>query len=113
MLRRTLVAVLLCLSAWAADSLAIASAPDLTPAAGTASWLTAAPCDSESSDEQWSVRQRHSVSTTESGWKSQLQPMELTSVSRRDTSFIVGLRGVPTRPGLHRSPHLHDTPLLI
>jgi hypothetical protein len=110
---RTLVAVLLCLTAWAADRLAIASGTDLTPAASTASWRAAAPCDSDGSDHQWSVRQRHSLSTTESGWKSQLQHVELTSVSRLETSFAVRFRGGPTRPAPHRSPHLHDTPLLI
>jgi len=99
-------------SVWFTADRLVVTSPEMTPAASAATWLTAPPCDSDSADHQWSARQRHSLSTTESGWSAQPQSVELTSVSRREASSAIRLRGVSTRPASHRSPHLHDTPLL-
>jgi hypothetical protein len=113
-LRRTLLAALLCVSAWAtADRLVMPSSADMTTAASAGSLMAERPSDTDGSDRWWDAQHRLSVSTTESGWSSQRQYVEIAGVLRREGWSTIRRGDAPKQSTPFRPPHLHDTPLLI
>jgi hypothetical protein len=96
-----------------ADRMVIPSSGDITMAASTGSLVTERPSDTDGSDHWWDAQHRLSVSTTESGWSSQRQYVELTGALRRVGYSAIHRGDAPRHRTSNRSPHLHDTPLLI
>ena len=117
MLRRTLLAALLCLSAWAlADRTVTASTAAsilAAPAASTATHLSTLPSDTGSSDLKWEAPQPSSISVRGASWRAQFQHVEVPGVSIRDLNRATHRRDAFCAPSPLRPPHLHDTPLLI
>ena len=120
-----MLAVLVCLSVWAAtggsreqDPPYIAADPTVTVAPERTSSGPAASCRSEApgdtgGPDRWSAVQRTSVCLTESIWKSQPHHAEVARagcLGRLDDR-----RGgeAARRQTLNAAPHLHDIPLLI
>jgi len=112
-LRRVLLAALLCLSLWAtADRVAAFSSEGASAAAGTAH-LTEAPVRSHSPDYRLQAGPRTSASVTESIWRSQLHHSELAGVSCPDRCDVIRRGDESPRRLRDVSRHLYNLPLLI
>jgi hypothetical protein len=113
-LRRLLLAVLLCLSAWAAaDRLAPDTAAGVSLAAAAPSGE--APDERQQGDGHWraplplEVHAERVSSTREM----HVHVAALPSGSYAERGRLTRLRHTVRRPAPSRPPHLHDTPLLI
>ena len=113
-LRRVLLAALLCLSLWAsADRVAAFSSDGATAAAGTVLHLTEGPVSSHSPDYRLDAGPRTSASVTESVWRSQLHHSELAAIPCPDRCDVIRRGDESPRRPRDASPHLHSIPLLI
>jgi hypothetical protein len=116
-LRRTLLAVFLCLSAWAIADRTVTDMPGAhvlsAPTEGTALSLSKPPADSHSSDLRWEAPEPYAAFVRGASSLSHLQHVELPGVSGRTLYRIVYRSDASTSPARLRPPHLFDTPLLI
>jgi hypothetical protein len=113
-LRRVLLAALLCLAAWAiTDRVVTSSSEGAMASAGTASLLSEAPAGTEDSDRRWDAGHRTSASVTESVWRSQLHHSELASVSCPDRFDVIRRGDEPARRPRDASGRRYSLPLLI
>jgi len=114
--RRLLLAVLFCLTAW------VAFAQILPPSAGATIGALAdgsseneaeAPDRDDEPDGYWNAGCRASVSITESLWKSSVVHADLAAARSGDVFIGAGRRQRPDNLAPSRSPHLLHVPLLI
>ncbi|HTV02346.1 MAG TPA: hypothetical protein VMF13_17495 [Luteitalea sp.] len=114
MLRRLLLAVLLCLSAW---TVADRVAPDAVEAGVQASIdvPSDATSDGDHSDGAWRAPQPIELHAVGASATRDLHVVvvDLPRVSRREDGRLARLRHSSHRPTPSRPPHLHDIPLLI
>ena len=114
-MRRTLLALLFCLTAWAAFVQLVPPAVDSTIAAADVSSNTQAgdPQGAGNPDGWWGPGYRACVSVTESLWKSSAIHADLAA-ERSGDGFIETRTATPGhRLAPNRSAHLLDIPLLI
>jgi len=124
-LRRLLLAAVLCASAWAfADRLVDGRAADTPGSVAAASGVSVLPDGSPSSDaghstgpdgtdSWWDAGTRTIAALTESVWRSQLHHAELAGVAGLDRFDPVRHRARPDRRTPPAAPHRHRIPLLI
>lgn len=115
MARRVLLAVLVCLSIWAAAVRAFeARGVTEAPAADVSLLTPDVPQESAPSDHSWHAAQPASVSVAVS-WTPHLtlQVIDVPGIGRRQEQIVARLRHARTYPTPSRPLHLHDIPLLI
>lgn len=113
MLRRVLLAALLCLAVWATVDGVACSPVSIEAAARTISCVTDAGGSTERPDHRWDAASRTSASITESVWKSQHHHAELAGAFCLDGCDAIRRTNTPQRQARHASWRLHDIPLLI
>lgn len=110
-LRRVLLAALLCLSVWAtADRVVARTSVDVGAALADASCLPNAPGGTDASDERWEAAR---ASTTESVWRSQLHHATLARVGCRHAFDSIRRGQALPRQTRYASARPHHIPLLI
>jgi hypothetical protein len=110
---RLVLGAMLCLLGWTASQLLVrtASAGHAAPAHAASSLAGAA--EDANAPEQWIAGRRATASTTESGWRTQLQHASLATLPGAivfDTKRSRHVSHRPVRPGPH---HAFVIPLLI
>jgi hypothetical protein len=112
MVRRALVAALLCLAALALVDGAIACRADAAVPMAGAACATSAPGDAGDPDRRWDAPRPSSASIDNSLWKLQLHHVESADGGRPIVDAVQ--REDPRRRGTaHVSRYLRHTPLLI
>jgi hypothetical protein len=114
--RRQLLALLFCLTAWAAlaqmgppsADAAINGAADVSSETGAGD-----PRGAGNSDSRWIAGNRARVSGTESLWKSSVVHADLAAARSGDVFIETSTIGRPARPPRNRSAQLLHIPLLI
>jgi hypothetical protein len=114
MLRRVLLAALLCLAGvWATVDRVACSPASIDTTASDVSYMPDAPGSTERPDHRWDAGSRNSASITESVWTSRLHHAELAGAFCLDGCDAIRRSDRPQRRARPASRHLHDIPLLI
>ena len=113
MLRRVLLAAVLCLAVLATADRVSCSLDSIGTAASTVSCTLDAPGSTDRPDHRWDAGSRTSASITESIWRSQLHHAELAGALCLDGCDAIRRSDTPRRRTLPAPRHLHDIPLLI
>jgi hypothetical protein len=114
-LRRLLLAVLLCLAAWTVERTVGDAAPAVTPTIAAAAAASETSGDTRHSDDAWSAAQPLKVNAEGfSPTRDQhADSVELPRISHREHGRLTTLRRSWRQPTPSARPHLHDIPLLI
>ncbi len=114
MVRRALLAALICVATSAIVGRSAIDLPQVIGPGTGSSWDTA---DSASPDtgsgRQWNASDRQAASLTESVWRSQLHHAELAGVSSVRVRVAEHRERGRLRRDRRPAPHLHTIPLLI
>jgi hypothetical protein len=111
-MRRCLVAMVFCLTAWIVVA-AVQPSANAAPSAGAVPTAEAqAPDGAGHSDSRWVAGQRAFFSVTESLWKSSVLHADLAAVLARETFVAIDASVRPPKFANHRSVHLRHVPLL-
>jgi hypothetical protein len=112
MVRRVLLAALLCLAMWATVDRVACSRDGIDAAASAVSTREAAG-STDRPDHRWDAGSRTSASIAESVWRSQLHHAELAGAFRLDGRDAIRRSDRPQYRPRHAFRHLHDIPLLV
>jgi hypothetical protein len=111
--RRLLFCAWLCVAAWTVGELLAVNASNDGANSNAAASLSNVPQDANSEDHQWIAARRVTASTTESGWRAQLQQVSLATVLG---ALVADARHRPHfshRPARHAPNRPSVIPLLI
>src|SRR5687767_14869592 len=114
MVRRALLAALICVATWAiVDRSAIAVPQGIGAGAGSSCHTADSASTDPGSGRQWNASDRRAASLTESVWRSQLHHAELAGVSTVPARVAEHRSGSRVRRDHRPARHLHTIPLLI